>query len=132
MTMLYHPGYDPTRVYDGTDTRAFALLIGAALAFAWPTRQPRRARQRRPRWCLDGVGLVGLLVIAALVWRTNEYSPFMYRGGLVVLSLATVLVAGRRRGPGGPPWPRCSASRRCAGSASAPTASTCGTSRSSR
>jgi len=26
-------GYDPTRVYDGPDTRAFAVLIGAA----WPS-----------------------------------------------------------------------------------------------
>src|SRR5580693_4975521 len=38
MALLYHPGYDPTRVYDGTDARAFALLIGAALAFARPSR----------------------------------------------------------------------------------------------
>ena len=30
MNHLYHPGtLDPTRVYEGTDTRAFALLIGA-------------------------------------------------------------------------------------------------------
>src|SRR6202020_3478577 len=35
---LYHPGYDPTRDYEGTDTRAFGLLIGAALAIVWPTR----------------------------------------------------------------------------------------------
>jgi len=101
MTMLYHPGYDPTRVYDGTDTRAFALLIGAALAFAWPTRQPQRGVSAVSRWCLDGVGFVGLLVIAALVWRTNEYSPFMYRGGLVVLSLATVLVLAAVAAPAG-------------------------------
>jgi peptidoglycan/LPS O-acetylase OafA/YrhL/lysophospholipase L1-like esterase len=101
MTMLYHPGYDPTRVYDGTDTRAFALLIGAALAFAWPTQQPRRDVGAVSRWCLDGVGLVGLLVIAALVWRTNEYSPFMYRGGLAVLSLATVLVLAAVAAPPG-------------------------------
>ncbi|HEY3982070.1 MAG TPA: acyltransferase family protein [Streptosporangiaceae bacterium] len=101
MTMLYHPGYDPTRVYDGTDTRAFALLIGAALAFAWPTHQPRRDVSAVSRWSLDGVGLVGLLVIAALVWRTNEYSPFMYRGGLVVLSLATVLVLAAVAAPAG-------------------------------
>ncbi|HMH94302.1 MAG TPA: acyltransferase family protein [Streptosporangiaceae bacterium] len=101
MTMLYHPGYDPTRVYDGTDTRAFALLIGAALAFAWPTRQPRRDVSAASRWCLDGVGFVGLLVIAALVWRTTEYSPFMYRGGLAVLSLATVLVLAAVAAPAG-------------------------------
>src|SRR5947199_3330451 len=36
MGLLYHPGYDPTRVYEGTDTRAFGLLIGAALAFIVP------------------------------------------------------------------------------------------------
>jgi peptidoglycan/LPS O-acetylase OafA/YrhL len=92
MALLYQPGFDPTRVYDGTDTRAFALLIGAALAFAWPTRQPRRDVSAASRWCLDGVGVVGLVVIGALIWRSTEYSAFLYRGGMVVLSLATVLV----------------------------------------
>src|SRR5262249_16249112 len=37
MAYLYSPGVDPTRVYEGTDTRAFGLLIGAILALAWPT-----------------------------------------------------------------------------------------------
>jgi peptidoglycan/LPS O-acetylase OafA/YrhL len=40
MIHLYQPGYDPTRVYEGTDTRACGLLIGAALAMIWPTRRP--------------------------------------------------------------------------------------------
>src|ERR1700722_11498530 len=101
MAALYHPGYDPTRVYDGTDTRAFALLLGAALAFVWPTRQPRREVGAVSRWCLDGVGLLGLLVIGALIWRTTEYSAFLYRGGLVVLSLATVLVLAAVAAPAG-------------------------------
>ena len=30
MVSLFHPGLDPTRVYEGTDTRAFGLLIGRA------------------------------------------------------------------------------------------------------
>ena len=34
MALLYQPGVDPTRVYEGTDTRAFGLLLGAALAMA--------------------------------------------------------------------------------------------------
>jgi peptidoglycan/LPS O-acetylase OafA/YrhL len=92
MAMLYQPGYDPTRVYDGTDTRAFALLIGAALAFVWPSRKLRDDLGKLGAWCLDGVGVVGLGVICALIWRTSEYSPFLYRGGMVLLSFATALV----------------------------------------
>ena len=36
MAILYEPGTDPSRIYYGTDTRAFSLLIGAALALIWP------------------------------------------------------------------------------------------------
>jgi peptidoglycan/LPS O-acetylase OafA/YrhL len=92
MALLYHPGYDPTRVYDGTDTRAFALLIGAALAFARPSRQMPADPGRRSRLLLDGAGAAGLLVIGVLIWRTSQYSPFLYRGGMVLLSVATAAV----------------------------------------
>ncbi|HEX3490041.1 MAG TPA: acyltransferase, partial [Streptosporangiaceae bacterium] len=92
MALLYHPGYDPTRIYDGTDTRAFALLIGAALAFVWPSRKLRASMSKASTRALDGVGVVGLLVIAALIWRTTQYSAFLYQGGLVLLSVATALV----------------------------------------
>ncbi len=92
MVAFYHPGYDPTRVYDGTDTRAFALLIGAALAIALPSRKmPAQLSQRR-RLRLDGLGCAGLIVIALLIWRTSQYSPFLYRGGMVLLSVATAAV----------------------------------------
>jgi peptidoglycan/LPS O-acetylase OafA/YrhL len=99
MALLYRPGYDPTRVYDGTDTRACALLIGAALAFVWPsTRLPVRV-DRRTRWILDGAGVAGLAVFAVLVWRTSEYSAFLYRGGLVLLSFATALMVAAAASP---------------------------------
>jgi peptidoglycan/LPS O-acetylase OafA/YrhL len=92
MYMLYQPGYDPTRVYDGTDTRAFGLLIGAALAFAKPSRTMPAEVTRRSRLTLDGVGCAGLAVIGALIWRTGEYSAFLYHGGMVLLSVATAAV----------------------------------------
>ena len=41
------------------------------------------------RWLLDAAGIAGLAVIGLLVWRTNQYSDFMFRGGLVLLSVAT-------------------------------------------
>jgi peptidoglycan/LPS O-acetylase OafA/YrhL len=39
MALLYQPGHDPNRVYYGTDTRAFALLVGAVAAMIWPVRR---------------------------------------------------------------------------------------------
>jgi peptidoglycan/LPS O-acetylase OafA/YrhL len=88
MGHLYHPGYDPTRAYEGTDTRALGLLIGAALAMVWPMRAATTTR--RP-WSklLDALGVVGLLGILALVWRTDSFSPFLYPYGFVLLALAT-------------------------------------------
>jgi peptidoglycan/LPS O-acetylase OafA/YrhL/lysophospholipase L1-like esterase len=101
MALLYRPGYDPTRVYDGTDTRAFSVLIGAALAFVWPSRHLGRDVTAAARWILDGIGATGLAVIAVLVWQTSEYSPFLYRGGMVLLSAATALVVGAAASPAG-------------------------------
>jgi peptidoglycan/LPS O-acetylase OafA/YrhL len=101
MARLYHPGYDPTRVYDGTDTRAFALLIGAALAFVWPSRKLWADLSAASSWCLDAVGAVGLLVIGALIWRSTKYSSFLYPGGMVVLSLATALTIAAVAAPAG-------------------------------
>ena len=87
MALMYQPGTDPSRVYYGTDTRAFALLIGAALALAWPSRNVKPPARRAP-WALDLIGIAGLAGILWMVWQTNEYQTFLYRGGLVVLSLA--------------------------------------------
>ena len=92
MALLYHPGYDPTRVYEGTDTRAFALMAGAALAFVWPSRLLRAGLVSRERRLVDGVGTAGLIVILVLVWRTSQYSPFLYPTGMVLLSLGTAAV----------------------------------------
>ena len=98
---LYHPGLDPTRVYEGTDTRALGLLIGAALAMAWPSRRPAPSA-RAVRVLVDVGGVAGLAVIALLIWRTGQYSPFIYRGGLIALSVATaaVLAAAAMKGEG--------------------------------
>jgi peptidoglycan/LPS O-acetylase OafA/YrhL len=92
MAVLYHPSLDPSRVYYGTDTRASELLFGAALAMVWPSRKLSRRIAAGARGTLDGLGVIGLLAIALMIWQTDQYSSFLYRGGFVLLSLATVLV----------------------------------------
>src|SRR5579872_2055979 len=113
MLALYHPGLDPTRVYEGTDTRAAGLLIGAALAMTWSSRRAARVgselsvagharpRSRRaPRIALDIASAAGMAGILLMIWRTGEYSAFLYRGGLVVLSFATAAVIAAAATPG--------------------------------
>lgn len=92
MAILYHPSLDPSRVYYGTDTRACELLFGAALAMVWPSRRLSKRITAQARKNLDLMGYVGLLIIAIMIWRTGEFSQFLYRGGFVLLSLATVMV----------------------------------------
>jgi peptidoglycan/LPS O-acetylase OafA/YrhL len=92
MAVLYHPGFDSSRVYDGTDTRAFGLLFGAALAMVWPAAQLSRNVAPPARRLLDGLGTIGLVGIALLIWRTNQYSSFLFPIGFVLLSLSTVLL----------------------------------------
>ena len=75
------------------------MLIGAALAFVWPSRHLRAEVADRARWILDGAGFAGLAVFAVLVWRTGEYSPFLYRGGMVVLSFAAALMVAAAASP---------------------------------
>ncbi|HEX3040637.1 MAG TPA: acyltransferase family protein [Solirubrobacterales bacterium] len=92
MFVLYEPSLDPSRLYFGTDTRAAALLFGAALAMVWPSRKLSRRIAPQARNMLDGMGVAGLAIVALMIWRTGELSSFNYRGGFVLLSLATVMV----------------------------------------
>jgi len=99
MLALYQPGIDPTRIYEGTDTRAGGLLIGAALAMVWPSVRAAKAG-RAWRIGLDIPAFAGLVVILVMVWRVGQYSPFLYKGGLVLLSVATAAVLAGAAVPG--------------------------------
>lgn len=92
MILLYQPGVDPSRVYYGTDTRAFALLIGAALAIVWPSWKLSSTLSARSRMLMDAVGTFGFVIILVMINQTNEYDSFLYRGGMVLFSLATAVV----------------------------------------
>ena len=92
MWLIATPGFDNTRAYEGTDTRAGGLLVGAALGMLW---RPAKISANVPtggRVVIDGAGVVALVAIALLLTRTDEYSMFLYRGGILILSLATALL----------------------------------------
>jgi peptidoglycan/LPS O-acetylase OafA/YrhL len=92
MTLLYEPGTDPSRVYYGTDTRVFSLLLGASLAVVWPSRKLSTSLPPEIRWKLDFVGLFALAFIFYMFWSTDQYQDFLYQGGMVAMSVASMLV----------------------------------------
>jgi peptidoglycan/LPS O-acetylase OafA/YrhL len=110
MALMYTPGVDPSRIYFGTDTRATGLLCGAALAFLWSPgdkysyvdkwtsfRSLGPSRLRRRWWpavplLLDIVGAAALFALILFGLNLGEFEPFLYRGGLVAVALATALL----------------------------------------
>lgn len=92
MAVLYDPGSDPSRVYYGTDTRAFSLLIGAVLALLWPSNRLSNTIIPSARLVLDVVGGIALIIILIMFWETNQYDSFLYCGGMLFLSVVTALL----------------------------------------
>ena len=90
-----YPDYaDPSRAYFGTDSHAMGLLIGAALATFW---RPGRLARKVPRggaaiWTITGIGS-----LAVVIWffaYVGEFTPWLYRGGFLIIALVTaVLIA---------------------------------------
>jgi peptidoglycan/LPS O-acetylase OafA/YrhL len=91
MVWLYTPGVDPSRVYYGTDTRATALLVGAALALVWlPGAVPASQSHKLGR-ALDIAGMAALAGLLASFLFIHDYQPWLYQGGFAAVSLATVV-----------------------------------------
>jgi len=104
MTFLVAPvhgsGADPTRVYYGTDTHAFGLLLGAALTLRWVKASPalRGARAR----VLPPLALAGLVTMFLLL---RSESPLTHPLGLLAASLlALVLVLACQAARTEPTW----------------------------
>jgi peptidoglycan/LPS O-acetylase OafA/YrhL len=87
MQLLYEPGSDPSRVYYGTDTRASALLLGAALAVLW---RPRTSERVESSFGLELAGLAGITGVIACLGHIEDQSDLLYRVGFLLCTLATV------------------------------------------
>ncbi|WP_372516418.1 acyltransferase family protein [Streptomyces noursei] len=99
LMLHYGDAVDTTRPYEGTDTRAFALLLGALVATA-----PVRGLVARVRGRAADVGCAVLAcgIGAAWVLTGGQDAPGLFRGGLFAHSLAAaVLIALLAHAPDG-------------------------------
>lgn len=86
--LLYRPNQDPSRIYYGTDTRAFSLFLGMAAAFL-PVRKPRAffKRHRTAGHTISILAAIGILVLSLTL---DGSSAANYRG---LMQLASLLFA---------------------------------------
>ncbi|PXY11345.1 hypothetical protein CKF72_02005 [Corynebacterium striatum] len=98
MRLIYVPGEDPTRVYYGTDTHAFGLLIGAILSLMLTSTKEDPGADS---WASPGkservlAGTIGFLALAgyiAQLFLMPDDADFTYRGGLVLTSVLGALM----------------------------------------
>jgi peptidoglycan/LPS O-acetylase OafA/YrhL len=100
MAVIFRDGGDPSRVYFGTDTRAQALLLGAALAFLVmsPRRRPRQTEATASLFALECAGLIAAVYLGWLWTHVADSATWPYRGGFFVEATAVaVLIAAASR-----------------------------------
>lgn len=86
MGFLYDPA-NVNRVYYGTDTRAFSLLLGSWLGLTWPINRLRVNLIRSDRNLLNGIGIAAIIITVIGFFTLNGQNPATYRGGMFFYSV---------------------------------------------
>lgn len=89
MGVLYSPDGDPSRVYYGTDTRAFSLLIGA-LAAIQKEYHIIKVKLQGKLWAV--IGSISVLILIGMMMLISSYSSFLYYGGQAIVSVLAAFV----------------------------------------
>ncbi len=92
MAVLYHPGLDTTRIYGRHRHSGVRTADRCRRGLLFPSRSLARRLGLGRRVALDLSGTIALAGIVVLIWRTGQYSPSTYRGGLVLLSVLSAVV----------------------------------------
>lgn len=91
MALLYQPAA-VNRVYYGTDTRAFSLLLGCWLAFVWPRQRLNSHLSPQNRHFLDAVGIISLLISLFGFFTLHGEGRAAYDGGIFFYSLMGLIL----------------------------------------
>jgi peptidoglycan/LPS O-acetylase OafA/YrhL len=100
MAALYQPGTDPSRIYYGTDTRVFSLLLGACLAFLCPSGKIIKPIENRTLRAVSNA--IGFLALAGVLFSTyfvTQYDDFLYFGGMLLFSAMSLLLIASAANP---------------------------------
>ncbi|WP_283680357.1 acyltransferase family protein [Lentilactobacillus sp. Marseille-Q4993] len=100
MGVLYTGPNTLNRVYYGTDTRMYAIIFGVALAIIWPSTHLKEKITQGGRWTLNIIGLLSFAVMMYLYVTLSGQNIFTYRGGMVIMTIASTLLIATCAHPG--------------------------------
>lgn len=105
MGVLFNPAEGVTRVYYGPDTRAFAPLVGAWLAYVMPVgRRPARDLRsliEESRLLIEGAGILSVILLVVGMVLVADTSVLLYRGGMMLATLLSAIIIATLVMPGG-------------------------------
>lgn len=85
-------GTDPSRLYFGTDTHGFGLIIGSVLGLLW---RPNAMKRSANPALSEGVFIAGLMALAGtlVMFATmTEATPWLYPWGFLVSALTSAML----------------------------------------
>lgn len=99
MAILYDPA-NINRVYYGTDTRAFSLLLGSWLGLAWPLNHLNPTPAPRLRRGMNAIGILTIIITIIGFFTLNGQAASTYRGGMFFYSLVGMVLMATILHPG--------------------------------
>ena len=80
------------RIYFGTDTRAFSLLVGVVGAILYPMDRLSERTTKKDNMIYSIVSLVSILVLIGIMINTSEYNTWLYRGGFLLVAIIGLII----------------------------------------
>ena len=81
-----------SRIYFGTDTRAFSLLIGVVGAILYPMEKLHAKVTPQQNIMYSVVSLVSIATLITVMIYTSEYNTWLYRGGFLLVAILGLIV----------------------------------------
>lgn len=88
-----------SRIYFGTDTRAFSLLVGVVGAILYPMERLHAKVTLQQNMIYSVVSLMSIATLITVMIYTSEYNTWLYRGGFLlvaVLGLIVIISSGKQ------------------------------------
>ena len=87
------------RIYFGTDTRAFSLLVGVVGALLYPIDKLSNPTNSKENLAYSVVSIISISILIIIMFCTTEYNTWLYRGGFLlvaVLGLIIIISSGKQ------------------------------------